>query len=391
MANFGNTCVAFGWQSDKDLQRANLLFRAISSPIVVKFGKIFANMALALHIPLAWLIKPTLYKQFVGGESIDDCIPSVRQLEKFNVKAILDYSAEGGHSISAMEAALDETLRTIKFAASDASIPFAVFKPTAFATASLLEHASKNLPWNENQQSEFLQFRGRINTLCLQAFESGIPILIDAEDVHFQEIVDTVAAEMMRSYNQKKAIVYNTYQMYRTDRLEKLKNDLKQAEMDGYFLGAKFVRGAYMERERARAKKMGYPSPVYESKEATDHNYNAAIEFSVRHIDRISIFNGTHNEESCQYIVQLMHQAGIQNNDPRIWHSQLYGMSDHISFNMAAEGYNVAKYMPYGPVKSVLPYLLRRAEENTSIAGQTGRELGLIRTEITRRKALKGR
>jgi proline dehydrogenase len=210
--------------------------------------------------------------------------------------------------------------------------------------------------------------------------------MIDAEDVHFQAIIDKVCLEMMEKYNRNKAIVFNTYQMYRTDRLQALEQDFELAKSKGFFLGAKFVRGAYMERERKRAEKMGYPSPIHKNKAATDLDYDMALSFSVRNIDRISIFNGTHNEFSCEHLIRLMDQLEIENNDPRIWTSQLYGMSDHISFNMANVGYNVVKYMPYGPVRSVLPYLIRRAEENTSITGQTGRELSLIKKELERRK-----
>ncbi|MDZ4204292.1 MAG: proline dehydrogenase family protein [Bacteroidales bacterium] len=389
MIDFQNTRIAFISQSDKGILRAKWLFRTIASKSIVKAGKLLTNLALLLHLPVAWLVKPTLYRQFVGGESITKCLPSVRQLEKYNVKAILDYSVEGGHSTEAMQGTLEETLETVKNAANDPNVPFAVFKPTAFATTTLLERASTGATLLVDEQKALDQFRERINKLCKKAFELDVPILIDAEDVHFQAIIDKVAFEMMELYNRKKAIVFNTYQMYCTDRLEKLQNDLYVAIKKDYFLGAKFVRGAYMERERLRARQKGYPSPIHVDKAATDRDYNAALTFAMQHLDRINIFNGTHNEESCMHLIKLMNETGLLINDSRIWHSQLYGMSDHISFNLAAEGYNVAKYMPYGPLRSVLPYLIRRAEENTSLAGQTGRELRLIDNEVKRRQGQK--
>jgi proline dehydrogenase len=386
MIDFNNTEIAFAGKSDKDLRRARFLFKTIASPLVVKTGNYFATLAMKLRLPIAWAVKPTLYQQFVGGETIEECLPTVRDLERFNVKAILDYSVEGGETGSAIQAVLEETLRTINQAAIDPNVPISVFKPTAFAPAHILEVASSGRDLSEVETEEINKFRERVNTLCGRAAKLNVPIMIDAEDVHFQAIIDKVTLEMMEKYNRGKVIVFNTYQMYRTDRLDVLKQDYDRAVKRSFFLGAKFVRGAYMERERRRAEKMGYPSPIHPDKPSTDKAYNDALAFSVEHLSRISIFNGTHNEESCHHLMQLMDNYKIAKNDPRIWTSQLYGMSDHISFNMAHAGYNVVKYMPYGPVKSVLPYLLRRAEENTSIAGQTGRELSLLEKEMKRRK-----
>jgi proline dehydrogenase len=264
-----------------------------------------------------------------------------------------------------------------------------VFKPTAFTTHNVLEKVSAGLDLNQEEKEESENFRIRVGTLCKTAYENSIPILIDAEDSWFQNFIDQVVYENMEQYNKEKAIVFNTYQMYRVDRLEKLKQAYHTAVTKNYFLGAKFVRGAYMERERARAAEKGYPDPIQRDKDSTDRDYNAALKFCIEHLDRISVFNGTHNEYSSMYMTELMAEHGIAKSDPRCWFSQLYGMSDHISFNLSNEGYNVTKYVPFGPVKSVLPYLIRRAEENTSIAGQTGRELNLIMKELDRRKEKK--
>jgi len=386
MLTFENTEIAFRYKSNSDLTRARFLFRTIANPTLVKFGKSLTYFALKMHLPIAWAIKPTLYKHFVGGETLGECEKTVQLLSKFKVKSILDYSVEGGKDRSSMQRTLDETIRSVIHAARHPNIPFAVFKPTAFASQEVLTLASENAVNGEETQKSIDFFCDCVELLCKTAFENDIPIMIDAEDSWYQPFVDQLVTKMMEKYNKQKAIVYNTLQMYRTDRLDYLKEALRKAEEGNYYLGMKFVRGAYMEKERWRASEKGYPSPIQPDKAATDQNYDDGIEFSVAHLDRISIFNGSHNEVSNRLLTEQMEKLGLARNEPKIWFSQLYGMSDHISFNLASEGYNVAKYMPFGPVKSVLPYLIRRAEENTSIAGQTGRELSLIMKEIERRK-----
>ncbi len=386
MVSFENTEIAFQHKTTKELKKAYFLFNSIARPWLVKTGKIFLNIALKLHIPISWAVKPTIYEHFVGGVTIDDCAPSVRKLAMHNVKSILDYSVEGGESEEEIEEALKETLASIENAARYPEIPFAVFKPTAFGKAEILEKASSGEKLNDIEQEEADKFRERIHRLCKRAYDLDIPILIDAEDTFFQNKIDEVVTEMMEIFNQKRAIVFNTLQMYRWDRLQYLKDSYEKAVKGGYYYGVKFVRGAYMEKERERAHMMGYKDPIQPDKESTDRDYNAALKFTVEHIDRCEVFNGTHNEESSLYLTTLMKKHKLEKNDPRIYFSQLYGMSDHISFNLANEGYNVAKYVPYGPVKHVMPYLIRRAEENTSVKGQTGRELSLIKKERQRRK-----
>lgn len=385
MLSFENTEIAFRYKSNADLSRGRMLFSTIASPSLVKIGKSLTYFALNLHLPIAWALKPTLYKHFVGGETLSECEKTVQLLSKYNVKSILDYSVEGGKDRETMQRTLDETLRSVVHAAKHPDIPFSVFKPTAFASQKVLTAASENIAVDSETASDIQFFKDSVEKLCKTAFENDIPIMIDAEDSWYQPFVDQVVTEMMEKYNKKKAIVYNTLQMYRTDRLDFLKEALRKAEDGNYFLGMKFVRGAYMEKERKRAAEKGYPSPIQPDKEATDRNYDAGIAFSVEHIDRISVFNGSHNENSNRKLAEIMEKLGLARNENRIWFSQLYGMSDHISFNLAEQGYNVTKYIPYGPVRNILPYLLRRAEENTSIAGQTGRELGLLEQERLRR------
>ncbi len=386
MLSFENTEIAFIYKSNSDLRRARILFSTLAKPGLVKVGKTLTYFALNMHLPIAWAIKPTLYKHFVGGETLEECEKTVKLLSKFNVKSILDFSVEGGKDQASMHRTLDETLRSVIHAGKHPDIPFSVFKPSAFASQEVLTLASgKGVI--DNETAKAIQFfKDSVGKLCKTAFENDIPIMIDAEDSWYQPFVDQVVTGMMEKYNKEKAIVYNTLQMYRTDRLAYLKDALIKAEAGNYYLGMKFVRGAYMEKERLRASEKGYPSPIQPDKSATDQNYDDGIAFSVAHLDRISVFNGSHNENSNRLLTELMEKQGLARNEKKIWFSQLYGMSDHISFNLASEGYNVTKYIPYGPVRNILPYLIRRAEENTSIAGQTGRELALLEKERLRRK-----
>jgi len=384
--DFKNTEIAFASKSDLDLTKAKFLYKVMASKAITKLSQKLTVLAMRIHFPINWAIKPTIYNHFVGGETIDECNPAVKHLAKYNVGAILDYSVEGKESVEDIQKALQETLASIKNAGKNSNIPFAVFKPTAFTTSTVLTKASAKEVLTEAEQQEAQNFKTRINTLCKAAFEADIPILIDAEDSWYQNFIDETVEEMMQQYNKKKAIVFNTWQMYRHDRLAHLNESYQKAVKGGYYLGAKFVRGAYMEKERERAREMGYKSPICKDKATTDKSYNDALRFSFEHRDVITVFNGTHNEESTLLLANLMAENGINPNDKRFWFSQLYGMSDNISFNMAKEGFNVAKYLPYGPVKHVLPYLFRRAEENTSVEGQTSRELSLINLEIKRRK-----
>ncbi|MFZ5939462.1 MAG: proline dehydrogenase family protein [Bacteroidota bacterium] len=388
MLNFENTETAFRIKSDRDLRRAYRLYKLISYRWLVKTGNPLIRLASFLRLPIGWIVKPTVYRQFVGGETLESCNETVDKLRTGKVSAILDYSVEGKEDDKDIAAALEETLRSIRNAALNPNIPFAVFKPTAFAKTHALESMSTDPVPSKEVLNEGKKFRERVHLLCKAAHDAGIPLLIDAEDTWYQTYIDTVVMEMMAEFNRERAIVFNTYQMYRRDRLEMLRSDYDRAVKGNFFLGAKFVRGAYMEKERERARRLKYPDPIQPDKDSTDRDYNRAMEFSVMHIDRISVFSGTHNEKSSLYLTELMAAEKLEKNDPRIWFSQLYGMSDHISFNLADQGYNVAKYLPYGPVRYVLPYLMRRAEENTSVKGQTGRELNLISKEMKRRKLL---
>lgn len=386
MVSFDNTENAFKAKSNSDLNRSYWLFKMVGNPTLVKFGAKTAPIGLALGFK--GLIKNTIFKQFVGGETIYDCDKTIAELGKYNIGTILDYSVEGKESEMDFDACCEETTETIFKAKTDKHIPFCVFKVTGLARFSLLEKVSANESLSDAESKEYDRVKQRIGKICKEAHDAGQPIFIDAEESWIQQAIDDLADEYMALYNKEKVVIYNTYQLYRKDRLDFLKQTIAKAKTIGFKVGAKLVRGAYMEKERARADEKSYPSPIQDTKENSDKDYNLALEACIENIDMMGLCAGTHNEQSSLYLTQLMAKNNISNSDKRIFFSQLLGMSDHISYNLTLAGYNVAKYVPYGPVKEVLPYLIRRAQENTSVKGQTGRELSLIIKEKERRKKL---
>jgi proline dehydrogenase len=386
MLSFNNTEIAFSGKTNNDLNRSYWLFKMVANPAFVNVGSALTNFAIGIHFPIKGIIKATIFKQFCGGETIQECDKTIKELGKFHIGTILDYSVEGKETEHDFDACATETIATVKKAKTDSQIPFCVFKVTGLARFALLEKVSSRDKLTANEQQEFERVQNRVNTICKAAHDANVPIFIDAEESWIQQAIDDLANHMMASYNTQRAIVYNTYQLYRKDRLGYLQHSFELARMSNYYLGAKLVRGAYMEKERARAAEKGYPSPIQDTKEDTDKDYNAALLFCVENTNKIAICAGTHNENSSMYLAQLMKDKAIEAGNKHIYFSQLFGMSDHISFNLASEGFNVAKYVPYGPVNEVLPYLIRRAQENTSVKGQTGRELSLIIKEKERRK-----
>ena len=386
LISFDDTQIAFSAKSDADLNRAYWLFKIISLNSLVQISPPFVNFALWAHLPIKGIIRSTIFKHFCGGENIEECKGTIDQLGKYNIGTILDYSVEGKESEEDFDAALIETIATIIRAKNDVHIPFSVFKPTGFARFSILEKRNEGLDLSIAEKEEYSKFLNRIEKICQTGFDSGVPIFIDAEESWIQNVIDEVARSMMQKFNKEKVIVFNTLQMYRTDRLIYLKESIAHAKSNGYISGFKIVRGAYMEKERARAKKLKYTSPIQPDKNSTDRDYNTALKICIENLENLSMICGTHNEQSNLNLVEWMNEKNISVNHPHIWFSQLYGMSDHLSFNLANKGYNVCKYVPYGPVTGVLPYLIRRAQENTSVAGQTSRELSLIIQEKKRRK-----
>jgi proline dehydrogenase len=383
---FNDTQVAFSLKSDTELDRAYFLFKLIDNQPLVRIGTAVTNFAIKAHLPVEGLIRATVFDHFCGGVTEDDCLSVVDKMFTKGVSSVLDYSVEGKEEEEQFDAALNMTLKTIEFAKERKAIPFAVFKPTGFGRIDLYEKVGAKETLTPSEQTEWNKVISRFELVCSEAHKKNVALLIDAEESWMQDAADDLVTEMMRKYNKEKAIVFNTLQMYRWDRLDYLKKLHEKAKAEGFYIGMKLVRGAYMEKENERAQEKGYLSPICVSKEATDENYDASVNYMVEHLDTMSVFAGTHNELSSYNLMELMQQKGIAKNDDRIWFGQLYGMSDNISYNLAAHGFNVAKYLPFGPVRDVMPYLIRRAEENTSVAGQTSRELKLIKAERNRRK-----
>jgi len=383
---FDNTQIAFSLKSDTELERAYFLFKLIANEPLVRIGTAVTNFALKASLPVESLIRATVFDHFCGGVNEDDSLKVVDKLFTKGVSSVLDYSVEGKEEEEQFDAVLEKTLKLIDFAKEKKSIPFAVFKPSGFGRIDLYEQVSLGKKLTLSEFDEWNRVVARFEKVCKASFDSDVALLIDAEESWMQDAVDNLVEEMMIKYNKSKPIVFNTLQLYRWDRLDYLKKLYEKSKTEGFFIGMKLVRGAYMEKENERAVEKGYPTPICASKEATDENYNATVKYMLDHIDTMSIFEGTHNEESTYYLMNLMEEKGIQSTDNRVWFGQLYGMSDNISYNLADSGYNVAKYLPFGPVKDVMPYLIRRAEENTSVAGQTSRELAMIKAERNRRK-----
>ena len=384
---FENTEVAFRLKSDSELERAYFLFKMISHQPLVRIGTAATNFALKAHLPVKGLIRATVFDHFCGGINEEDCLPVIDRMYAKGVSSVLDFSVEGKETEAHFDAAMEKTMKIINFSDERKSMPIAVFKPTGFGRSFLYEKKVEGKPFTPQEQEEWDRVVARYDKVCRLAKEKDVEILIDAEESWMQDAVDDLCEDMMRKYNTTIPIVYNTLQLYRWDRLDYLKALHERAQNDGFSIGVKIVRGAYMEKERERAEEKGYASPICATKEATDVNFDETLEYILRNLNVISLFIGTHNEQSCYLAINLMKELNIDKTDNRVWFGQLYGMSDHISFNLAAVSYNVAKYVPFGPVKDVMPYLIRRAEENTSVAGQTSRELMLLKKERKRRKS----
>lgn len=384
--SFEDTSIAFSSQSNGKLRKTYWLFALMNRGWLVNLGTFFIKLAFKLQLPVKKLIKRTIFEQFCGGETIRDCEKTIQKLHSGHVGTILDYSVEGEDSEVSFDETVVEILRTIERASESTDIPFSVFKVTGIASTDLLEKVQTGDTLTDEEQDSYERVRQRVDTLCRRASERNVRIFIDAEESWIQDTIDALAYDMMDRYNHQHCIVYNTYQLYRSDSFDNLKKSVANARAKGYLLGAKLVRGAYIEKERIRAHEGEYLDPIHHTKAETDRDFNEAVEFCLVNRDTVSICLGTHNEYSCQYCINRMQELRMAPNDPHIWFAQLLGMSDNISYNLAYAGYNVAKYVPYGPVEAVMPYLFRRAAENKSIAGQSSREYLLVKKELQRRK-----
>jgi proline dehydrogenase len=398
--SFDNTEYAFAYKTNQELKKANFLFSSMGYGALVKLGTRFTPWAIRVGLPIKGLIRNTIFKQFVGGETLEETARVANKLEEFGVQVILDYGVEGKEGEENFDHACEEFIRVINYAATQHNMPFMSIKVTGFARFALLEKLDAAATdksgyegqvhtevLNEAEKAEWQRVVSRMHKIISAAAAKNIGVLVDAEETWIQDPVDALTMQMMELYNLEKVTVFNTIQLYRHDRLAFLKNSFDQASNKRFILGAKLVRGAYMEKERRRAEEMGYTSPIQPSKEASDRDYNAGVAFCIEHLDKISLIVASHNEYSSLRAAELLDQKGLPHNHPHIHFSQLYGMSDNITFNLAKAGLPVSKYLPFGPIDDVIPYLMRRAQENSSVSGQTGRELGLIRKELQRRKA----
>ncbi len=383
---FNNTKRAFVLKSEKDLKRSIFIFQMMNIPFLVPVSIFFARIALKLRLPIEWLIKKTIFDQFCGGVTQKDCLPLIKLMFSKNVFSVLDYSVEGKSDEAEFDKAMKTKIDIIKFAANQKEIPFAVAKPTGLGRFEIWEKVSQDEKLSASEQEEWIRIKERVKKLCQAAVDYDTMLLFDAEESWIQKASDDLFEEMMKIYNQNKAIIFNTIQCYRWDKLAYVKDLHKRAQKHNYKLGFKIVRGAYMEKENARAKRKGYQTPICEDKEATDVNFNAVMCYCIDNIEDMAVFIGTHNEVSTYMALQLMNQKGLELDDNRIWFGQLYGMSDHISYNLGVECSNAIKLIPFGPVRDVVPYLFRRAQENSSVQGQSSRELSLLLEEKERRK-----
>jgi proline dehydrogenase len=382
---FDNTEIAFKLKNDAQLERAYFLFKMISKEPLVKIGTAATKFALNLHLPVEGLIRSTVFDHFCGGVNETDCMPVVESLQKASVYSVLDYSVEGKEEKAQFDTTMEKVIELTRFAEKKDAMPFSVFKPTGLGRLDIWQKVTEKATLTESETQKWQRIVARYDRICQVAHDCDVVLLIDAEETWMQGAADELCELMMEKYNKEKPIIFSTLQCYRWDRLEYLKSIHERAMDKGYKLGFKIVRGAYLEKENDRAEEKGYPTPICPSKQATDENFNEVMGYMMEHLDDISLFLGTHNEESSYLAMETMEAKGLSRNDTRIWFGQLYGMSDHISYNLATAGYNVAKYIPFGPVKDVMPYLIRRAEENTSVAGQTSRELDLLQREKKRR------
>lgn len=385
MKLFDNTEVAFALKTDSQLNRANFLFNMIKNQSLVRIGTAVTKFALKTHLPVEGLIRSTVFDHFCGGITEEDCLPNIDLMYTKKVSSVLDYSVEGKENEEEFDRTLEKILKIFTFCEEKESIPYAVFKPTGFGRFGLYQKITEGKELTVDEKSEWLRIVERYHKVCKASVEKNVPLLIDAEESWMQGAVDSLIEELMETYNKESALIFSTVQMYRHDRMDYIRDLHQKANQKGFHIGLKVVRGAYMEKERERALENNYESPICIDKKATDDNFNTAIAYMIEH-KNMALFSGTHNEESTYLLMKLAEEHEVAKDDMRLWFGQLYGMSDNISFNLAKEGYNVAKYVPFGPVRDVMPYLIRRAEENTSVAGQTSRELNLIKTEKKRRK-----
>jgi proline dehydrogenase len=384
--DFANTKLAFQAKSNTELRRTYWLFRMIDNPFLTKFGPKLLDLAFRLNLPITGMVRHTLFDLFVGGENLSETARTSAYLAQYGVQTILDYSVEAEKNEVGFEQTKREIIATLVHGAEQEAVAFSACKLTGLASFGLMEKIQAGAQLSYEEQAAYERMQQRLEEIAQAAQHHGTPVFIDAEESWIQDCIDAMTESLMERYNHEQPVVWTTIQMYRHDRIHYLRELIQRSRERGYVLGVKLVRGAYLEKENRRAEERGYPTPIQPSKQATDRDYDAALAFCVRNLDHVALCAATHNEASTRYLLDLMHTYGLPVDHPHIWLSQLLGMSDNLSFNLGHRGYRVAKYLPFGPVKAVMPYLMRRAEENTAIAGQSSRELHLLQQEMRRRK-----
>ncbi len=384
--DFKNTEIAFSAKSDRELKQMAWLFNWMNKSSLVKIGSKLLLIAIKLRLPFVkMIVRKTIFRQFCGGRTLLETKNSVDKLYAHGVLSILDYGVEAKQHEKEFNKTMNEIIRAIEFAHLNPSVPAISIKITGLARFSFLEDLQNHKPLKQENRNEYKNILKRIDAICHTGKQKGVSVLIDAEESWIQKPIDHFATVMMRRYNREEVVVYNTFQMYRKGMLQFLIDSYNLAQKGGYMLGAKLVRGAYMEKERARAENMGYEDPILESKEAVNDAYDTAVRFCVDNYEDLALINASHNEQSNLLQAQLIAEQDIKRSHPHLIFSQLYGMSDNLTFNLANAGFYVAKYLPYGSVKEVVPYLIRRAQENTAVTGDVSRELGMIKQEMKRR------
>ncbi len=387
LPDFSDTATAFAHMDNQELKKTAWLFRMMNKPWLVKYGSSLGLVAVEWNLPFAEkIIRHTIFEQFVGGSTLLESQKSIDRLSNLNTLTILDYGAEAKETEQDFNHTMTENIRAIDFASQgEHKVPVISTKVTGLARFALLEKMQSAATLSKEEQNEYRNALKRLDTICFHAAQKGVAVFIDAEESWIQDSLDHLVWLMMKRYNKEKVVVFNTYQLYRKDRLQFLMESADRARESGFMLGAKLVRGAYMEKERKRSEEMGYPNPINPDKQTTDDHYNTALRFCADHLDEMAVCNASHNAQSNLLLAEIMEQKGIPRDHPNTMFSQLYGMSDNLTFNLAKGGYRVAKYVPYGQVHDVIPYLIRRAQENSSVTGDAGRELSLILTELERR------
>ena len=383
---FENTAVAFAPKTDGEILKAKWLFSLISNNKLVSIGTSLADLALKLHLPIAPIFRITVYQHFCGGETFDECKKTIAKLDENHVFALLNYGVELKEEEGDFDKTIERNLEALEFAGKNKDAKVLCVKITGFGRHGLFEKIQEGKKLSKAESEEYDRVVARLDKLCESASRNDVSIYVDAEESWIQDPLDAMVEDMITKYNSKRAVVFNTLQLYRWDRLDYLHKQLAAAKSKGFVLGLKLVRGAYMEKERERAAEKGYKSPIHDDKPAVDVDFDASMNICLDNLDHIAVCIASQSEASNMLAIKQIDAKKIDRKHPHIIFSQLFGMGDNITFNLARLGFNASKYLPYGPVKDVIPYLIRRAQENTSVSGQMGRELRLLTTEIERRK-----